>query len=232
MENLMVFNNDEFGEIRVVKNDGTEWFVAKDICNILELGNTSQALSRLDDDEKDIILNDTLGGEQKTLVITESGLYGLTLSSRKPQAKPFQRWVRKDVLPNIRKHGMYVKGEEKVRSKKELKELIDNAVERRIGIEARKTFTDRIKETLNPNDGLLYAVITNEFVYKPAFGKTCAQLKNELGLSKKDNLRDYMSPTELVTVKKYEDMARMVLESSDGYEEAKSKMEQMLILLK
>ena len=82
-------------------------FLAKDICEILELNNVSQALSRLDDDEKGIILNDTLGGKQEMSVVNESGLYALILSSRKPEAKKFRKWVTNEVLPTIRKTGSY-----------------------------------------------------------------------------------------------------------------------------
>jgi prophage antirepressor-like protein len=82
-------------------------FLAKDICEILELNNVSQALSRLDDDEKGIILNDTQGGKQEMSVVNESGLYSLVLSSRKPEAKKFRKWVTNEVLPAIRKTGSY-----------------------------------------------------------------------------------------------------------------------------
>jgi prophage antirepressor-like protein len=76
-------------------------FLAKDICEILELNNVSQALSRLDDDEKGIILNDTHGGKQEMSVVNESGLYSLVLSSRKPEAKKFRKWVTSELLPSI-----------------------------------------------------------------------------------------------------------------------------------
>jgi prophage antirepressor-like protein len=83
-------------------------FCAKDVCDILCLNNISQALSRLDDDEKrDIILNDVTGRKQEMAVINESGLYTLILSSRKPEAKVFKRWVTSEVLPAIRKTGSY-----------------------------------------------------------------------------------------------------------------------------
>lgn len=104
---LQIFKNQEFGELRAILRDGEPWFVAKDVCATLELNNSAQALSRLDEDERNtIILNEGIGNPQKSIV-SESGLYSLALGSRKPQAKPFKRWVTHEVIPTIRKHGMY-----------------------------------------------------------------------------------------------------------------------------
>lgn len=107
MSNLQqfAFNSQS---VRVVSVNDDPWFVATDVCEILEIGNVSQALSRLDDDEKNtIILNDGKRGNPNTAIISESGLYSLTLGSRKPQAKDFKRWVTREVLPTIRKTGKY-----------------------------------------------------------------------------------------------------------------------------
>ena len=105
---VQVFDSTEFGEIRVLTdNSGDAWFVAKDVCDALGINNSRQALTRLDDDEKGVISNDTLGGSQQMATVSEAGLYALVLSSKKPEAKAFKRWVTHDVLPSIRKHGMY-----------------------------------------------------------------------------------------------------------------------------
>ena len=88
--------------------DETPWWVAKDICDVLEINNSRQALSYLDDDEKGVTTNDTPGGAQEMAIINEPGLYSLILRSRKPEAKAFKRWITHDVLPTIRKHGMYL----------------------------------------------------------------------------------------------------------------------------
>lgn len=82
-------------------------FIANDLCAVLDIGNSRQALSYLDDDEKGVTTNDTLGGVQRMAYVTESGMYSLVLRSRKPEAKAFKRWVTHEVLPSIRKHGMY-----------------------------------------------------------------------------------------------------------------------------
>ena len=89
--------------------NGEPWFVAKDVCDVLELSNVGQALARLDDDEKSsITLNDGTPGNPNRAIVSESGLYALVLASRKPEAKEFQRWVTHEVLPQIRKTGGYI----------------------------------------------------------------------------------------------------------------------------
>ena len=97
--------------VRVVQVTGEPWFVAADVCAVLGLGNVSMALERLDDDEKGVSSIDTLGGAQQMTVINESGLYSLVLGSRKPEAKPFKKWVTAEVLPSIRKTGVYALGQ-------------------------------------------------------------------------------------------------------------------------
>ena len=92
-------------EVRTVLIDGEPWFVAKDVCEVLGIGNTSQALSYLEDDERGVTTNDTPGGNQQVSIVNESGLYSLILRSRKPEAKLFKRWITHEVLPTIRKTG-------------------------------------------------------------------------------------------------------------------------------
>lgn len=89
---------------------GEPWFVAKDVCDILELGNVSQAVSRLDDDEKSNITTNDIAqnGGKAPLIISEAGLYSLILKSRKPEAREFKRWVTHEVLPQIRRTGGYI----------------------------------------------------------------------------------------------------------------------------
>ena len=105
--NLQSFSFDSHG-VRVIEKDGEPWFVARDICSALEIANVSDALTRLDDDERgDIGLNDVTGRNQEFSIINESGLYSLILGSRKPEAKAFKKWVTSEVLPAIRKTGQY-----------------------------------------------------------------------------------------------------------------------------
>ena len=104
---VQVFSNEEFGSVRVSQVDGEPWFAAKDVCDALEIGNSRQALVRLDDDEKGVISTDTHGGVQQLQAVNEPGLYTLVLSSRKPEARAFKRWITHEVIPSIRRHGMY-----------------------------------------------------------------------------------------------------------------------------
>jgi prophage antirepressor-like protein len=94
--------------LRVVMRDGEPWFVAADVCEALTIGNNRDATARLDDDEKGVGIVDTLKGPQELVIINESGLYSLILTSRKPEAKKFKKWVTSEVLPAIRKTGRYV----------------------------------------------------------------------------------------------------------------------------
>ena len=91
----------------VIDQRGEPWFVAADVCVALSIGNSRDAMGRLDDEEKGVGLIDTLGGAQKMSIVNESGLYSLVLGSRKPEAKAFKKWVTSEVLPSIRKTGQY-----------------------------------------------------------------------------------------------------------------------------
>lgn len=110
---LMTFESESFGTVRTVSRDGEPWFVAADVCKALELSNPSQAMSRLEEDEKMTLISNEghsgqRGGAQRVNIISEAGLYTLVLSSRKPEAKAFRRWITHEVIPAIRKHGGYM----------------------------------------------------------------------------------------------------------------------------
>lgn len=107
---LKVFQTEDRHEFRIVDRNGEPWFVLADVCRVLEIGNPSQAASRLDEDEKATLINDEGrpgDGAQSFTIINESGLYSLILTSRKPSAKRFKKWVTSEVLPSIRKTGGY-----------------------------------------------------------------------------------------------------------------------------
>ncbi|MCP5197001.1 MAG: Bro-N domain-containing protein [Gammaproteobacteria bacterium] len=93
--------------VRIVMRGDEPWFVAADVCNALSIAETHRALTRLDDDEKDRHTMTTPGGNQELSIINESGLYSLILTSRKPEAKHFKKWVTSEVLPAIRQTGRY-----------------------------------------------------------------------------------------------------------------------------
>lgn len=104
MSHLIPFEFDG-NSVRVVTDDkGEPWFVAADVCSALDVKNVSQAVARLDDDERSMF---NIGRQGDVSIINESGLYSLILGSRKPEAKKFKKWVTSEVLPSIRKTGSY-----------------------------------------------------------------------------------------------------------------------------
>ena len=107
MNGLQVFSY-KGNEVRTVQKGSEILWVLKDVCGILGIEKYRDAATRLDDDEREPVLVDTLGGRQEMIAVTESGLYSIILLSRKPEAKKFKRWVTHEVLPTIRKHGAYV----------------------------------------------------------------------------------------------------------------------------
>lgn len=109
MNELQIFNSEEFGEIRTVSINDEPWFVASDICRALDIQNVTQAVQKLDDDERSMF---NIGRQGNANCVNEYGLYSLVLASRKPEAKKFKRWITHEVIPSIRKHGGYIAGQE------------------------------------------------------------------------------------------------------------------------
>lgn len=109
MNELQIFNNEEFGEIRTVVANNEPMFCLPDVCKALELSNSRAVSARLDDDERCKL---DLPRQGETWFITESGLYAVILRSDKPNAKKFRKWVTSEVLPSIRKNGGYIAGQE------------------------------------------------------------------------------------------------------------------------
>lgn len=111
MNNLQIFNSEEFGNMRTVTIDDETWFVGKDVANALGYERATKAIQdHVDDDDKDEVpIQDSIGRMQKTPVINESGLYALIFGSKLESAKRFKHWVTSEVLPTIRKTGGYQK---------------------------------------------------------------------------------------------------------------------------
>lgn len=108
MNTLTVFEHENLGQIRTAMVDGDPWFVAADVCQVLGLANPSEAISVLDDDEKNTLsISEGIRGNPNVNIISEAGLYTLIFRSRKKAAKEFKRWVTHEVLPSIRKTGAY-----------------------------------------------------------------------------------------------------------------------------
>ena len=115
MNELQIFNNEEFGEIRTITKDGEPWFVGKDITEKLGYQNGSRDIARHVDEDDQIVIpipGDTQN--RNMLVINESGLYSLVISSKLPNAKKFKKWVTSEVLPSIRRNGGYIANQEQM----------------------------------------------------------------------------------------------------------------------
>ena len=152
MNELKVFENEEFGQMRTVIKKDEPWFVASDICRALDLSNPSVAVSRLDEDERTKF---NLGRQGATNCVNEFGLYSLILASRKPNAKKFKRWITHEVLPSIRKTGGYIQ----VKDDDSNEEILSKAL-----LIAQKTIEERnarIQE-MKPKELFANAVSTSE----------------------------------------------------------------------
>lgn len=140
MNEIQIFNNKEFGNIRTVNIDGEPWFVGKDVANALGYSNNRKAISDHvgEEDKRDgVTIRDSIGREQNPILINESGMYSLIFGSKLESAKRFKHWVTSEVLPEIRKTGGY-------QSVPQGKELLALAV-----LEAQKTIEEqnhKIKE--------------------------------------------------------------------------------------
>ncbi|QVK17759.1 phage antirepressor [Mycoplasmatota bacterium] len=149
---LKVFKNNQFGEVRVIENNNEPWFVAKDVCSILDIKNTTQAIQRLDEDERSML---NIGRQGETNVVNESGLYTLILRSDKPQAKHFRKWVTSEVLPSIRKNGGYIANQENLTPE----QIVANAL-----VVAQRIIDDKTKqiETMKPKVEFFDAVASSK----------------------------------------------------------------------
>lgn len=109
MSDIQLFQNPEFGRVRIVEVNGEAWMVGKDVAEALGYKNPRQALaSNVEVEDRGVHSVDTPSGEQEMTIINESGLYSLVLSSKLPNARKFRRWVTTEVLPTVRKHGAYM----------------------------------------------------------------------------------------------------------------------------
>lgn len=112
MKDIQIFNSKEFGDVRAFELNGAPWFVGKDVAEALGYGagkSLANAVSKhVDEEDKGVTEMMTPGGVQKVIIINESGLYSLVLSSKLPSARKFKHWVTSEVLPSIRRHGAYM----------------------------------------------------------------------------------------------------------------------------
>ena len=111
MTEIQVFTSEQFGSVRIKEIGGEPWFVAADVCRALDIGNPSDALARLDEDERTLVSIEGASNGLPVNAVNEAGLYRLVMGSRKETTNGFKRWIAHDVVPAIRKHGMYAKDE-------------------------------------------------------------------------------------------------------------------------
>ena len=138
MNDIQIFKNEEFGQVRVIEKNKEAWFCLVDICRVLDINNSSQLKTRLNQDG--VIINeviDSLGRKQEATFISEPNLYKAIFQSRKPEAEKFTEWVTSEVLPSIRKNGGYISGQEN---------LSDNELMARALMVAQNTLNNRNKE--------------------------------------------------------------------------------------
>ena len=183
MNALQIFENPEFGQVRTVELDGTPWLVGKDVAVALGYAKPQNAIARhVDtDDQKVAPIQGTPGGEQAMLIINESGLYSLILSSKMPKAKTFKHWVTSEVLPALRRNGVY----ETVKAQQHIEQLEATNERLTAAIQAVSTAKEQLAEVTD---------LRNDFIkhrddYKARFiqakanyGKICDSLRQAEGL--------------------------------------------------
>lgn len=146
MQELQIFNSLEFGQIRTIEQGGEPWFVGKDVAAALGYSNTADAIQKHIDDEDKLASQFAIAGQTRSIIIiNESGLYSLVLSSKLPNAKKFKRWITSEVIPSIRKHGAYMtpdKLEEVLLSPDTLMQLAQNLKDEQ---EKRKALQEQVE---------------------------------------------------------------------------------------
>lgn len=182
---IQIFANDQFGEVRTLTKDGEPWFVGKDVAQALGYGEgkslANAVANHVDDDDKGVTEMMTPGGKQNMVIINESGLYSLILSSKMPKAKAFKHWVTSEVLPAIRKNGVY----ETVKAQQHIEQLEATNERLTAAIHAVSTAKEQLAEVTD---------LRNDFIkhrddYKARFiqakanyGKICDSLRQAEGL--------------------------------------------------
>lgn len=224
-DKVKVFSNEDFGNVRTVIKDGEPWFVAADVCRALDIGNSSQAISRLDEDEKMNTLISNEGkkrGNPNMTVVNEPGLYTLILSSRKPEAKAFKRWITHDVIPSIRKYGGYIDGQEEMSdvellskalliAKRQIEER-DKLIEE---MEPAQIFTDAVSASENSIHVGDLAKLAKQNGVDTGQQRLFEWLRNNKFLIKKKG-SDWNMPTQQSMERELFEIKETVFENSEG----------------
>lgn len=204
MNDLQIFSNPEFGQVRTVELDGQPWLVGKDVAEALGYKNTKDALERhVDNEDKrqndGVVIHDSIGREQHPVIINESGLYSLILSSKMPKAKAFKHWVTSEVLPALRKNGVY----ETVKAQQHIEQL--EAVNARLNtaIQAVSTAKAELAEVTAMRDNFIKD--RDDFKehfqkWKSLYGGACDRLRRAENLVQQaqDNLNSRIDQLKIV----------------------------------
>ena len=201
--NLEIFTNPEFGNIRIIEKNGEPWFIGKDVAEALGYEASRNAITKHVDDEDKLTHQISASGQNRNMtVINESGLYSLILSSKLPNAKKFKRWVTSEVLPAIRKHGNYTAPKQESKSKSIDLEIRLNNSKARMASEYRRIaeMTDikeykhicqqKAVEVLAGMPLLPMEEVTEKTYSATDIGKMFGVSKNKIGaLANKNNMK-------------------------------------------
>lgn len=184
MNDLQIFENPEFGSVRTVEIDGTPWLVGKDVAVALGYAKPTDAIRKhVDPEDKGISKTETPSGEQEMLIINESGLYSLILSSKMPKAKAFKRWVTSEVLPAIREHGAY----ESVKAKQHIEQLEATNTRLNTAIQNVSSAKAELAEVIGLRDDFIHHRDNYKARFlqaKTDYGKMCDNLRQAESLVK------------------------------------------------
>lgn len=184
MNDLQIFENPEFGSVRTVEIDGTPWLVGKDVATALGYKNPQRAIrDHVDAEDKGVTKTVTPSGEQEMLIINESGLYSLILSSKMPKAKAFNRWVTSEVLPAIREHGAY----ESVKAKQHIEQLEATNTRLNAAIQNVSSAKAALAEVIGLRDDFIHHRDNYKARFlqaKTDYGKMCDNLRQAESLVK------------------------------------------------
>jgi len=230
MNEIKIFESEEFGQVRAVMIDDEPYFVGKDVAEILGYKRTADAIStHCKGSVKYRVL--TNGGEQNIKCIPEGDLYRLVAHSKLPQAEKFERWVFDEILPLIRKYGAYMTDEtinKGLKTPDTLFDLVNKLKEEREkGKNTRLNLTEVLKNSKENErmHGHAYSTYTN-CIYKAIFGMNTSQLRKQYNIGNKDNLRDYFSFEDLQAVRELECMVIDLLMIDMTYDDIKVAINQ------
>lgn len=184
MNDLQIFENPEFGQVRTVEINGTPWLVGKDVAIALGYKNPQRAIrDHVDTEDQGVTKTVTPSGEQEMLIINESGLYSLILSSKMPKAKAFKHWVTSEVLPAIREHGAY----ESVKAKQHIEQLEATNTRLNTAIQNVSSAKAELAEVIGLRDDFIHHRDNYKARFlqaKTDYGKMCDNLRQAESLVK------------------------------------------------